>query len=255
MIGSNLVHQQIASTWGTSKGAPYQSKQIPASVVPNILTMLKLYYHPVQKAIRTNKLIGITSEDYDHYINALKNEGLKRLTLNEYSLDYLLETTLHTELYKEIAKVKKELDEYLVSDLIQLREMNDPVRRLLYVRWYGAFMMRSVGKWRSAVKATQDFQNKVLDAFVEEISNKEYELVENSVSDEEEIIKTISPELEREIKQKFHRDQYNTGYKPKEDFLNEDYRTIMRTVTEEIARKRDQLNQLESYIDSIMKED
>lgn len=251
----DTIHDQISSTWTTTSSAPYKSKEIPESAIPNILLMLRLYYHPVQKSIRTQEFKGIKSEDYDHFLNALKQQEVKKSSLDEYSLDFLLETTLHTELYKEIAKLKKELDEYLVSDLIQLRNMKDPVRRLLYVKRYGQFMKRSVEKWRSAVEETRHFQSKVVHSFVEDLSDKELEIMENENITQEQIDKKISSDIEKKLKEKFQSKNFHTGYKVKDEYLMEDYKAIMREITEESKRKKELMKNSDQFIDFILDEE
>lgn len=213
------IHNQIIRTFKT-KSEHFKNHGIPKEYVDNVRLLLRYYNHPYQKKIRNKKLDKISFLEMQDYVNNLKEERK-----NESYINYIIEKSINIELYKNICKIKDEIDSMIAESLINLRFENDIIKRLDYIKEYKRYLIKANNIWNEKMEDRRITKNNVRLKCINSILNIKEEF---DSEDKEYELDIKDKNLIEQIEKKFNSQENYNEIIYKKDFNKEDFKLIMK---------------------------
>lgn len=152
----------------------FDKEKIPASAIPNLLFYLKEYYHPVMKAFRNDKYIGLTENDWKDFSDkATKYANSLGHNQNATYAKLAAETIFNNTYYQASKNLVSEISEAICDDLMQVDQIGDLAFRLKVLDIYNENIKKAIIDSRDTVKSIVDTMQTIHEDFAEELIDLE----------------------------------------------------------------------------------
>lgn len=181
-LHSKLIYGQLDSTYKILDNAnkkvgihikvkKWSDAEIPEGAIPNLILFLRMFYHPVMKAFRTDTFKGIEVEDWRDFIAKMANyssELASGNTLNQAK--YAAEVVMKGQYYEAIAEIADTIKEFIIDDLLLTEDIDSLMIREKILNIYETNLKNAIITSReqvqAVVKGSLETQENIIDDLI-----------------------------------------------------------------------------------------
>lgn len=180
-----LIYKQLDSTFKIfnklseylgirNNNSKWKQDEIPAAAIPNLLFYLQEYYHPVMKAFRTDRYVGLTEQDWrDFSEKAVKYANNLDHGQSDIYPKLAAETIFNSTYYRASTNLVGEISETISDDLMQTGQLGNLALRFKVLAVYDENIKNAINASRNTVQAIINTMKNVNSDFVDELFDLE----------------------------------------------------------------------------------
>src|SRR5690606_20678532 len=162
-FNDHFNHMNVENQLVSGKG--WKSRDIYEFQTEEAKILEESYHDLTYKRMRSNRISKIKLHEYRQVVEVLKENILEDKFENQSLRLYKLEKRFNLELIKHILKVKREINQMVIKDLILTMGIPDIEGRHEYVKRYKRIIERSLMPWRMEVTSLPVFFANVIAVF------------------------------------------------------------------------------------------